>query len=410
MSAPAAAATSVPRERPRPRPFARVANLRALARYYRARLAPPPRIEQARAAHLRFDAEAALRSLLYSGFPSGIVAAHDALQGPVLHYYLQLFFPAKKLTHDGAETMMRFLPSAEFKQYIALGYFRAAEWPRAELLRLPRAAIRQRLSSALQRGRYLQVYVDQFFIPGSPCFLRRHHRHAILLLGCDARAHQFTQLSYRASGEYHAAALPFPLLVESMDLDRHGIAKAGQLEAVLELAPPETVPDEIDVPLLKAQVAAYLAGTDNRADYARKTGRFLVRRTAGVHFGDEPGAFGAAVYPMLRAYFTSRKPGQNPDLRVSRLLEEHKQVLARVFRHPVLRREFPRLADEFAALAAKAKALHLAAFARIKSGGGFAELAPLLDEIAIREAGALSEFVGGTTASAAPTVPSSSRR
>jgi hypothetical protein len=291
---------------------------------------------------LPFNFETPLRTYLHSAYPTGIVSRAGPLSGPVFNHHVQLFFPRSKLTEDRRGTHVGFLPGMGLYDYEALGYLRLAETERAWLLGAPGPKVLERLTGALAAGRYVHAYVDEYFIPGTPSHGRGHFRHALLLLGFDPDAGSFVTAAYRADGSFGPGRVPAAALLESLHLERHGVAKprvdsqsgidrAAEV-AFQEIAPVDPQPEGSDTGLIGRQLCEYRSGRPNPELY-RAGGPFGLPGGRPIDFPDPDGAYGSAVYAYFVEYLLrAGADGRRIDARATRVLLEHKALLGQALR------------------------------------------------------------------------------
>ena len=370
--------------------------IRGMGAFLAARIANPFLRIKPRGGRLPFNTDAPVRGYLHTAFPTGILTSRAPLDGPALNYHLQLFFPAAKLTAAGQRAHVRFLPSLEFHDYAALGYLTIKPWQAGELLPQGAARMAQALVDIIGSGGYVHAYINEFFMPAHGCFLRQHFRHSTLLVGYEPAARSFIHARYQRDGAFRLGKIPARVFIESLRLEKYGIQKKGS-EVLLEaIRPAAELPPAVDPGLIQRQLRAYREGTDNADDY-EADGPYAIGASRAVRLADQRGQYGRAVYDSFRRYFEGFGQKSWPlDLRATRTLLEHKQMVQRALQRASRDRRQLRLADEYGALIPLAKRLHLTALAMQLGAAPPAAGPPagLLDELETTEHRILGDFLG----------------
>lgn len=314
--------------------------------------------------NLPFNCAPPMAAYLDSALPCGIVTRGDSLDGPALNHVVQTIFPGRKLTRDGRYTAnVRLLPTLKTGHFSALGYLNTTDLS-GTIARSgwqPRAFIADTLA-ALAAGRFVFTFVDEFFARGSTCYLRRNFRHACLIVGASVRHREFTIAGYGADGTFATRTVPFGVFAAGVWSGRYRGATPTPV-TIHHLWPEAQPPTRLDPPLIRAQLIEYLSGKVDPDKYLR--GVFSVPGyPAGPALPDHSNAYGHAMYHFFRRYLEGLVAERQPiDLRATRLLLEHKQLLERALRRCVGQDRSPIDVSLFAPLAGTAQQLHLASLA-----------------------------------------------
>jgi hypothetical protein len=208
----------------------------------------------------------------------------------------------------------------EFDFYLLPSHF--TDW--GGLLRMPqippemlwrsRGEITQAVLRALDREFYVQIPVDEFYVPRRAAYGKRHYVHELFVFGYDRRTREVDVLGFDEQLEFGTQRLGFAELEESValaDLSEHydpgGVRLYHARPGAEYLADPSWVVEVLD---------DYLAERDSslrfRAQEAPKSGYL----------------YGTAVYGELAAFFASvsEQPGAM-DIRPLQLIWEHKRLM-----------------------------------------------------------------------------------
>jgi hypothetical protein len=284
---------------------------------------------------LPFDTKTVLRSYLYSAYPAGILSAGRGIPAIVLSYHVQLFFPDTKLTDVGRNRAhFRFFPGMGFDQFAALGCFRISQHEvdspgvraSGELVQLTRAC--------LEKGHVVFIYIDEYFVPGTKCHSVRHHRHPLLIVGCDESSKELIGVTYRADEQLGTVKVSFGSYIEGI-YSRAGRITGRYHDATVfkEIAVAEGTPDRFDGKAYLERLASYYTGSDDSARYLSGGWSVPNPETAGQVYWDVPsteGAFGISIYAAWKKYLTAVMTNRvDCDMRATRVLMDHKELMTR---------------------------------------------------------------------------------
>jgi hypothetical protein len=153
------------------------------------RLAPS---HLAPAIRLPFAFDIPVRSYLDHALPLSIVAGDRRCGDRVLESFIQVFFPHDKEKFD----RVTMCPALGLSDWQRLGFLHV--WERtavAAWLKQPRA-LTLALIEHLADGGYIDICMDEYFLPGRPCHGRIHSVHDNMLIGYDLAAQHFLLVGY----------------------------------------------------------------------------------------------------------------------------------------------------------------------------------------------------------------------
>lgn len=312
---------------------------------------------------LPFNFDPPSRSYLYSALPLGIITREEGLRGPALNHHLQLFFPASKLKAGGHNGHVRFLPGVGPTQFAQLGYYSMEARYHDDVIASRPTDLIHECADLLAQGAYLRAIINEFFIPGSTRYMKKHHRHDILLIGYSRERKTFQYVAYQSDGSLAVNEVPACVLIEGMHLRRYGVFKEA-VPVALEIIRLRTEsPAAINRDLIKVQLQEYLSGVDNVAKY-HPGGAFSIPGVGGVVLDDPAGYCGVRVYDCYETYFRFCSSfAHRIDLRATRVLMEHKAMIKLTLVALFTGTNAITAVERFDAVIALTRKLHLTAFA-----------------------------------------------
>ncbi|MCH6257180.1 hypothetical protein MLD52_11530 [Puniceicoccaceae bacterium K14] len=332
---------------------------------------------------LPFNRDAPLKSYLFNAYPTGIITAEHFLDGPALTYHINLFFPDAKLSRSGKNqaSHFRFFPGLSIEDYSKLGYYSNKPWTAEEMNAISPNEFISELIEKIENGIYIHAQVNDFFIPKTSSFRKKHRRHEVLLVGYDHKIRTFKQVSYTTDRVLEIVDLPIGLLVESLKIGKY---RLKELPSVIEEISLESDrPKHMDTDCVSAQLLSYLHA-DRGSSWFSKASKF----TSGNPLTDSRGTFGIGVYSSFRKCFRAFGNERGLiDLRATRTLMEHKWVIYRVFDRIAVNSQCRALANEYKNVLDLARRLQQMSFAVVGDQGrsNFGLLIKLLDEIEDKE-------------------------
>jgi hypothetical protein len=381
---------------PMPAPNANAIGLRrvrGLLRWVHCRTAPL-RVEcNSATISLPFNCSPPLRSYVHSAFPTGILTSAAGLTGPALNYHVQLFFPTEKLQPEKRRRHFQFLPGIALPQFAQLGYLKLTHWNLESALAAKPSDFVDALVQRLNEGKYLHGWANQFFIPSSGDYLRRHRVHAILIVGYNSLKRTF-QVALYSEGVFGIGDVSARLLRHSFQTANYGL-RPGPRGPVLELITPNpAMPATVCRTSAYHQLRQYLEGKNNIDEYG-PGGEFFLAGSYTPRATDA-GSFGIETYRAVAEYLTSiAQFGERLDFRVTRTIMEHKLLLQNLLLAVATTDGQRRLAVTFNSVVSMASRFHVRAFAldREKVRGDLRSLIPELEAMRAKEHDLLEQFV-----------------
>lgn len=268
---------------------------------------------------LPFLTDIPVRSYLNQALPLSIVARDPAYRERLFESFIQVFFPDDKLDYD----RVLMLPSLRAPDWERLGFL-DTRWLNTHNWRLSRpAALMETLSDHLSQGSYIEIHIDEFYLPGRPCYGNAHSVHDNMLVGYDWTNRRFQLAGY--GNDYEVAEFAFEDILKSF----YHIPRSQLARRTLQLIKPKPGPRRgIDLNAVAAQLDDYLS---SRATFNPEQMRRLKLYRKARRFS---GTWGLETYTALRSYLeASAEDSTALDLRATRTLWEHKACMLARLRH-----------------------------------------------------------------------------
>lgn len=300
---------------------------------------------------LPFETNIPIRSYLDHALPLSIVV-HDPRHLDALYAsFIQVFFPDDKLDYD--RVMM--LPSLRTVEWRQLGFLDTELLDtRARALGRPEGLF-DALVRQLDQGRYIESQIDEFFLPGRPCYHKAHSVHDNMLVGYDLDARVFLVAGY--GRDYEVAEMSFDDVARSF-FDVPLLQRKRRLFRMIWRKDGEKRPFDLD--LMAAQLDDYLRSRASMTPDEISSAQLYwkARRFTGT--------WGLDVYDALIDFITRIVRDRVAlDLRVTRTLWEHKACMLARIRHLEANGYVPEglaLSRAYAPVERLAKAIRFAAY------------------------------------------------
>jgi hypothetical protein len=348
---------------------------------------------------LPFNINMPIRAYLYNAYATGILTASKPMSMYTLRIYLQIFFPHSKLTPQGYSHKFEFYPQFGVWGYNHIGYFKNSIWSRADFLETSQKVLIRKLCNSLSQGNYLELSVNEFFIPGTQSFLRINHLHHFLIIGYEAPSNSFIGISYMHNGtlgECHVPAYLLVTAIRSQEGRRTGYYSPEPQILEIKVLPRPT--ENISRFKIGTQIFAYLKGECAPRTYfeALFTDDLIANFTSDEVNKRPIGEFGMAVYPVFRRWIievVSQK--HSVDLRATRTLWEHKLVFCELIECMAKNssKQLHGASGRYTKIVRLAESLHLICFAfnERRSPDISMRVGAILDEMEVLERTVLTE-------------------
>jgi hypothetical protein len=264
-------------------------------------------------ATLPFATDIPIRSYLNQAFPLSIVSRDPNHRTALFGSFVQLFFPDQKLEYD----RVLMLPSLRAEDWRDLSFLDISivDTHAAELTR-PGALV-DLLIEHLRQEHYAEMQIDEYFLPGRPCFRTLHSVHDNLILGYDLNGNFFDVAGY--GQDYEVAGMGFEDIEKAFHhMPRNTLGR--RYLAMMSLR--EGAKLDFDLAGMTAQLGDYL--------HSRVTMTPGAMRNANLYWKARrfTGAWGLDTYEAFIGYLTRMGRGRKVlDLRATRTLWEHKACM-----------------------------------------------------------------------------------
>ena len=304
-------------------------------------------------------------SYLFHMYPLSILAQDDAFLPWFYSTHIQLFnFPGEELkfyTHP-------FCTRHEIRHlYYQACPFLDVQTIDRNLLSLAPTDLVPQLIGFVDRGYYVQIDVDFFYLPDRLHYRRSHFIHDLLVSGYDTQTQTLEISGFDAEGRYAVSTLPFAAMIQALSFTRAGhIEQTRQSEPSLPSWFIASMTDRPRLFLYKHLLGQRftfdpISVTEQLEDYL--AARDTSRRFRLLAVPREGGVWGTDVYAFLKENTTALSvyPAAYRDIPL-RLFWEHKKCMqARLCHMEEAGYLDPedRLSIRFDAIAKKASSLRL---------------------------------------------------
>lgn len=255
--------------------------------------------------------EPPIRGYLHHAYPLSIMAGHDDFI-PWLHSnYIQLYCAKNYESVHGTHFNFYF-----YNDYHYYPLLRCARIDREVVESV--SDILTFIIQSINKGYYLIVYINEYYIPKRPAFGKFHNVHELLISGYDTVTRQFSVSSF-ADRKYMRYEITFDNLLEAYSkADYRSLWYANDIQ-LLKIERETTY--EFNLPLVLNQLNGYLHSTINY-------------RPALMPVPEDQLACGLEVYRYLKnALISMSKQKMVTDVRPLHILWEHKKCMRERIRY-----------------------------------------------------------------------------
>lgn len=274
-----------------------------------------------------FNLKPTLCTYLHLAYPCGIME-NPVVPTAMLNGNIQWAFPKRKQRNDYLR--FDFHPPLGLKHYAKLGLLRIAHF-RMSAQEIQREDIlNSKIMGILKTGGYVLLFVDYCYIEGAAQYMKRHFGHPWLIVEGNAQDCRYIGALYTKDGSFGFGAMSFGQLPAAL---LHGLTqrKRGKPEekySFVEIRNTDVKnPEKLNMADIKTQLRCYLhssnsldgeGGNPAINSVANKNARRCIHSALGLN-----------AYETIGAYFSEKCKSRRvkPDLRVSRLLWEHKKLM-----------------------------------------------------------------------------------
>jgi hypothetical protein len=276
---------------------------------------------------LPFAIDIPVRSYLNHAFPLSIVAADSNHVDALYASFIQMFFPDNKLEYD----RVLMLPSLMTPDWERLGFLETTVLDSHDERFGRHESLVNALVDLINQGQYIELHIDEYFLPGRPLHDNTHSVHDNLILGFDLSARVFVLAGY--GRDYELAAIGFEDIARAF---HHMPRTELKRRFVRTIRPRPRAAASFDLAGMISQLEDYVASRPTISPEAMRRADLYwqARRFTGTWGLD---AYDAFIEYLLR---TSRD-GKLLDLRVTRTLWEHKACMLARLKYLESRRLFP---------------------------------------------------------------------
>jgi hypothetical protein len=266
---------------------------------------------------LPFAIDIPVRSYLNQAFPLSVVMRHPSYYRALLGSFVQMFFPENKLEYD----RVLMLPALFAADWERLGFLNLTTVDTDSAALKPPNGFIDTLIEHLHEENYADVRIDEYFLPGRPCYQTTHSVHDNLVFGYDLQAREFYVAGY--GQDYEVRTVGFDDMAKAF---HHAPWSQINMRWLRFMRLREHAPFGFDLAGMTAQLRDYIRSAATLSEDAMRAGNFYwkMRRFAG--------SWGLETYDAFVEYLRRIRGERKPlDLRATRTLWEHKAcMLARL--------------------------------------------------------------------------------
>ncbi len=267
---------------------------------------------------LPFPIRPAVQSYLHHAYTTGILEALGC-RWALANEYFSLEVRLNDI-YAAVPLFLEFSPWTELSEFERGGLCSTVLHSAEQIARLTPADLTATLRELLARGRYAELYVDEYYIPPSVRFGRTHLTHQLLVVGHDEAAGSFSGVIYHEEGRFGIAEIPAGALCQAVAMQPRLNVFYTTDRALREIAggPGPTEP-RLDLPRLRDGLAGFLEPA-NSLPFDEAWLDHLEPGVTGFVYGRFCYEFVEAS--IRRAY----ERGGPIDLRLTRLIWERSEV------------------------------------------------------------------------------------
>ena len=158
---------------------------------------------------LPFELNVPVRSYVDQAFALSVITARGLRLNSFPEYFVQVFFPDDKLEYD----RVLMLPKLGIDELARLGVLEIEEPDIESSQYADTALLLECLAGAISDGFYVELNIDEFFIPGRPCFQKIHSVHDNMLIGQDPALRQFQIVGY--GSDYEVVSVGYGVIADA---------------------------------------------------------------------------------------------------------------------------------------------------------------------------------------------------
>lgn len=247
---------------------------------------------------------------LHHAYPLSILANYKAYLPWFHSNYIQLYCPPN-FQHSSRNRTMKFNFYRRPDQRVSFSPYLKVQILERDLIFKSPTDILSFIIACLDKGYYIQPTVDEYFLPDSAAYQKRHLVHETLIYGYDKQT--FVGIGYNKNGDYALYHIMFSELEQAIvhaDLTGHYDPDGLRL---FKYDPQARY--DFDIHLVREQITDFL--------HSRNTS-YPFRMVANP----ADGAYGLATYPFLKNYIASFLYSPlSFDIRPAHILWEHKKCM-----------------------------------------------------------------------------------
>lgn len=168
------------------------------------------------AAHmiLPFPDHPPVHAYLHHAYTTGIIQA-CGYEKALMNHYLSLELRVDD-AYSGVRFFLDFTPWTDLSAFEQAGLCALKTYSAESIAGASAADLADVIRTALSKRKYIEAYVDEYYIPTTAAFGKKHTNHALLTVGFEGSAGKFKVVLYKKGGRFDACYISPGALCEAI--------------------------------------------------------------------------------------------------------------------------------------------------------------------------------------------------
>lgn len=280
------------------------------------------------AAKNAFDAKPIYRTFNTTSYVLSVAAQYVDIKPILASYYINLHANRG----PAGPPLARISPVIVPERFAAIGHF-DCEVHTQSIANQPPLELRKWIATSIHEGWYIRTHINEYYVPGSRYYNIADRGHVCLILGCDTRNDSATVCRYTKARAYQVSDVPLASLIMAIKYNKQPkvfYLRSAQWGEMIERFRPRADARALfsagdSILSIKGYLQSSLDGGIYQPWKVSRIPECIWREIRGNSIGR---VFGITAMRRCLSYIESRSSSLKPiDLRVSRLLWEHKKII-----------------------------------------------------------------------------------